>query len=130
MTMFCTWVTSLVRRVTSEPVEKRSVCWKERFMMRLNRSLRRSLPKPCAAMLANTPHSTPDKPPASTVRIIFTPMEMISAISLFSTPLSTISAIMSGWIRSIATSPAINRGASRQQIQYFFTYFSMRSYPF
>ena len=32
-TMVCTWVTSLESRVISEPVENRSVCSNERFMM-------------------------------------------------------------------------------------------------
>ena len=48
-TKFCIWVTSLVTRVTSEPVENRSILPKEKLWILRYRSLRIS---PAKAMLA------------------------------------------------------------------------------
>ena len=120
MTICSTWVTSLVMRVTREPVVNRSVCWNEKVMIRANRSLRTSFPKRWAATLANTPHSTPQVPPKATNSSIRIPMDQIIAISPPNTPSSTMVAIISGCHISMAISPSMNRGASRQLSQYFF----------
>ena len=47
----------------------------------LNTSLRRSLEKFWLAILVNTPHMIPKKPPRITVRIMRIPVEMIRCIS-------------------------------------------------
>ena len=57
---FCTWVISLVSRVTSEPVEKVSILVKENFCTFLKQSLRRSAPKLMDALEAN--HAPPIPP--------------------------------------------------------------------
>ena len=45
-TMFCTLVTSLVRRVTREAVENRSMLPKEKVLILSNCALRRLAPRP------------------------------------------------------------------------------------
>ena len=125
ITMRCTKITSLVSRVTKDPVEILSVCSNDKCMIFLNKSFLRSLANPCVTTLAKAPHKIPLRPPRITVRIIFIPTDMIKEISPFNTPLSTMSAIISGWIRSIATSPIMQRGARIQKNQYFFTYFNI-----
>ncbi len=133
--MFWTCVISLVVLVTKDPVENWSVCSNDRDMILRKVSLRRSLPKFCAHRLEKTPQSTPQLPPITTHKIIFRPVVMTifkSPTPPFdnpSTPSSTMVAIKSGCIRSIATSPIMNNGARHANKRYFFKYFHMAA-PF
>ena len=74
---FCTWVMSLVSRVTREPVEKLSMFWKENFCTFRKQSFRRSAPKLMDAFAAN--HAPPMPPPImiNAVRIMTPPISMI-----------------------------------------------------
>ena len=106
-----TAVTSLVRRVISEPIVNLSVCSKEKLMTFLYRSCRRSLANDWAALMENAPDRIPHRPPAATRRSILTPVVMIRAMSPPRTPLSMMEAIRRGWNRSMMTSPIMVRGA-------------------
>ena len=121
---FCTWVMSLVTRVTREPAPSRSTWGKEKVMIRRKQSLRISLPMFCPALCTNTLFIDPQKPPNSTSPTICSPSRQISVRSpappLFSpsTPSSTIRLMMPGWIRSISTSPTMQAAASTAKCRY------------
>ena len=70
MIRFCTCVISLVRRVTREPVENRSISENEIF---LNASFRSPAPKLIAATDANHAPPTPPAIMMSAVRIMIMP---------------------------------------------------------
>ena len=131
----CTCVMSLVTRVTSEPVPKRSICGKEKVMIRRKQSLRMSLPTFCAAMCVNTLFSEPHNPPKSTRPIIRMPSVRMRCrsptppLAVPSTPSSTMRLMIVGWMRSMLTSLTMNAAASRANRTYFLTYFSMLSVP-
>ena len=55
----CTLVTSVVRRVTSDEVENRSMLEKEKLCTFANRSCRRLRAKPAPAEAANQPERMP-----------------------------------------------------------------------
>ncbi len=116
-TRSCTAVMSLVSRVTSEPVVKRSVCSWERCITRLKTSRRRSLPKFCAATVPKAAPPTPHRPPSTVKASITNPTDNIRGISPARTPLSTISDISLGCCRSKITSPAMTMGESRAKNQ-------------
>ena len=123
---FCTWVMSLVTRVTRDPVPKRSICGKEKVMIRRKQSFRISLPMfwlvRCTNILFRAPHAPPNK----TSRIMMSPSLTISSsppapeASSFSTPSSTIWRISPGWSRSMETSPTMNKAAGMAKYRYFF----------
>ena len=95
-------VTSFVMRVMREPVEKASVCSKEKCMIRVKQALRMLFPKLCPAMFAHTPERMPKHPPAITRRIMRIPVLMTRWMSerppfpIPRIPLSTITSIMRG----------------------------------
>ena len=119
--MACIWVTSLVRRVTREPVENRSVCSKLRSMTRRKQSFRTSLENFWLATVLNTPHRMPQQAPRTTRPIIRAPRLMTSPRSPTpllwrpSTPSSTMRLMRLGCMRSMVTSPIMANWAKRQR---------------
>ena len=73
MIRFCTCVISLVRRVTREPVENRSISENEKVWIFLNASFRSPAPKLIAATDANHAPPTPPAIMMSAVRIMIMP---------------------------------------------------------
>ena len=110
---FCTLVTSVVMRVTREEVEKESMSLKEKPWTRKNRSWRRFLASPAAAVAekraARTPHASDAIAMATSAR----PMRSTGPRS--SPPRrSTRVAMISGSRHSSATSPTMNSGVSKE----------------
>ena len=119
-----TWVTSLVMRVMREPVPKLSIWGKEKVMILRKVSLRSSFPIFWLAILTNTLLREPKQQPISTMPIICAPTFQISSrlpVPLLcspKTPSSTMRLISPGWIKSISTSPPMNRAASTAKCAY------------
>lgn len=116
-TKFCTWVISLVTRVTKVPAPNLSIWEKEKAMLCRNASLRISLPMFWPDRWTNTLFMEPQNPPNSTSPIICRPRMKMSfrsptpPVSRPSTPSSTMRLMIPGCTRSISTSPTINSPA-------------------
>lgn len=132
-TKFCTCVISFVTHVTSDPVPNRSSCRKEKVMILRKQSFRIALPIFCPGRWTKTLLSEPQRPPNNTRPIICSPSVQIR-FKLPAPPLckprmpsSTIRRIMLGWIRSISTSPTMNRPARMVKGKYrrIYRYISM-----
>ena len=77
----CKMVTSLVKRVIKELVEKWSVFAKENSCTFLNSSFRNSAPNPCPAVAANRAYSTPKTSASNAHAIILEPCNKIYVLS-------------------------------------------------
>ena len=115
--MFCIWVTSLVKRVMREEVLKRSISRKEKVWMLSNIPLRSAAPKRMAATEEVAVQPTPPKMPMKATEIMMPPVRQTSAMSPLATPTSMIWDISVGCIRSQSTSTTISRGAATTKIQ-------------
>ena len=107
MYVFCMVFTSVVRRVIRLAVEKRSTFAKEKLCTRSNSPPRRFFAKPALDTLANLALSAPRLSEAIAISIIIIPRCIINAVSLFSMPMFTMSAIIYGMLTSTSTSPII-----------------------
>ncbi len=130
-TKFCTWVMSLVTLVTKEPVPKRSSCGKENVMILRKQSFRISLPIFWLDTWTNALLREPHKPPNRTRPIICNPSIQIRCrlgappLCTPRTPSSTIRLIIPGCIKSMSTSPIINKPAAMAKNRYRLIYFHM-----
>ena len=97
----------MVRRVIRLAGEKRSTFAKEKRSTRSNSPPRRFFAKPALDTLANLALSAPRLSEAIAISIIIIPRCIINAVSLFSMPMFTMSAIMYGMLTSTSTSPII-----------------------
>ena len=117
LTKFISWVTSLVRRVTSEPVEKRSMLAKENLCTFANTSRRRSAAKLTAA---RAPKYAPPTPPSIMMTLESTISAQISTMwpmSRPSTPVLMMLAYRLGRITSPSTSTIMHSGPRTKYFQ-------------
>ena len=129
--VFCTVVTSVVVRVISEAVEKRSMFENEKVCTFLISAFLISAPKPMPAKEAVIAAEAPQKSEQTARPSIFKPSIIIvlTASSLLPETeipfiVSTMSAITCGISSSKITSPIISTGEIRAKNLYFFAYFN------
>ena len=75
ITIICTWLTSLVSRVTREEVFSRSISRKEKVCTLSKIPWRSRVPKETPAMAENTQHPAPPIKPAKAIPSILIPLE-------------------------------------------------------
>ena len=114
---FWIWVTSLVMRVTREPVLKVSMLAKVKYCTLWNRSLRMSLAKPKPALVEKYIFPTPPMMPVRAARIMRPAIFITYGASPFTMPTSIMRLMRVGCTRSMATSSTMNRGARRVHLR-------------
>ncbi len=104
----CTFVTSVVRRVTSDEDENLSMFWNEKNWMLRNRSCRTFFAKPAEAREQVKPATPPHVSDATASTISSSPEDRISFVSAPDLIRLTRSAVMNGMNVSMIASPMMN----------------------
>ncbi len=114
-------VTSVVRRVTREPVPNESIAEKENDWTFLKRFPRRFFEKPNAASAESLPQPAPQHKEKTDIRTIRSPNLTTYPKSFEPIPTSTIFAMTRGIVVSIRTSPSMKTGERTVKTRYFFS---------